>query len=55
LVTDRAFFGVSALFFAGSAALTTLWCTSMSASQEPSAPSRSGQGRFSIARAAGLG
>jgi predicted metal-binding membrane protein len=28
---DRAFFGISALLFAVSAALTTLWCTSMSA------------------------
>jgi hypothetical protein len=30
-VSRRAFFGVSALLFAGCAALTTRWCASMSA------------------------
>jgi predicted metal-binding membrane protein len=33
--TDRAFFSVSALLFAGSTTLTTVWCASMSAMEMP--------------------
>jgi predicted metal-binding membrane protein len=36
--THHAFFGVSALLFAASAALTTLWCASMSAMGEMPMP-----------------
>jgi predicted metal-binding membrane protein len=36
--SHRAFFGVSALLFAAGAALTTLWCTSMSAMGEMPMP-----------------
>jgi predicted metal-binding membrane protein len=36
--SHRAFFGVSALLFAASTALTTLWCASMSAMGEMSMP-----------------
>ena len=38
LVSQRAFFGVSALLFVGSAALTIRWCTSMSAMGEMPMP-----------------
>jgi predicted metal-binding membrane protein len=37
-VSDQAFFGVSALLFAVSAAVTIAWCTSMSASGEMAMP-----------------
>ena len=36
--SDRAFFGVSALLFAASAAMTTVWCASMSAMGEMPMP-----------------
>src|ERR1700674_3905070 len=37
-VSQRAFFGVSALFFAASAAVTIVWCASMSAMGEMPMP-----------------
>ena len=36
--SQRAFFGVSALLFAASAAVTTVWCASMSAMGEMPMP-----------------
>jgi hypothetical protein len=36
--SQQAFFGVSDLFFAGSAALTNVWCASMSATGEMPVP-----------------
>ena len=49
--SQRAFFGVSALFFAASAAVTIVWCASMSAMGEMPMPAAgrltaSGQGCF---------
>src|SRR5688572_7986302 len=38
MVTERAFFGVSALLFAVSAAVTIVWCVSMSAMGEMPMP-----------------
>lgn len=38
LASERAFFGVSALLFAASAAATILWCASMSAAREMPMP-----------------